>query len=433
MMITNLPTDLMEDILSRVPLKSMRAVGLTCTKWNTLLSSRIFAKLHIGKAFAPRKKDESESWMIVKMEDNLYLTSVFVDDVGTCAENKGKLTCLDDQVKISDVFHCEGLLLCMVEDDDTRVVVWNPYLGQTRWIQLRYSHVVPPRSQPCYDMFGYSIGYEDKGSCRNYKILRFIDVLLFREEYEFLWYEIYDFESGLWTTLDVTDPYWRVQQGGNVSHKGNTYFYVSKRNPRADTDHIICFDYTSESFGPLLPLPFVIEGDRVSVTLSNVREEKLAALCDSHKYYGGSFVIWITNMIEAEKVSWSKFLTFHPDSLPDDFFIRLTPSFYIDEVKKVAMFCGKRLYCHIDIVFIIGEDGYKGEVNLEEGTEESYLASHDVLCCSYVPSLVQIMQPKGGQWERKQSDLEKLRYDDMMSRLSIFESRCETLDHSRSL
>ncbi|CAA7048157.1 unnamed protein product [Microthlaspi erraticum] len=133
-------------------------------------------------------------------------------------------------------------------------------------------------------------------------------------------------------------------------------------------------------------------------------------------------------MIEAGKVSWSKFLTFDPVSLPDDIVIRLTPSLYIDEVKKVAMFCGKRLYCHI--VCIIGEDGYKGDVNLQEGSEESCSASRHVLC-SYVPSLVQIKEAKDGQREeRKQSDLEKLRYDEMMSRLSFFERRCKTLENS---
>lgn len=37
---------------------------------------------------------------------------------------------------IYKVFHCDGLLLCKLTDP-TKILVWNPYLGQTRLIQTR--------------------------------------------------------------------------------------------------------------------------------------------------------------------------------------------------------------------------------------------------------------------------------------------------------
>ncbi|CAA7048185.1 unnamed protein product [Microthlaspi erraticum] len=429
MMITNLPTDLMEDILSRVPSKATREVRLTCTEWNTIWNSQIFAKMHFDKAFDPAKEDGSESRMIVMMEKNLYLLSVFVNvniyGVNNfSAEQKGKLTCLDEQVKISDVYHCDGLLLCIMEDDDTQVVVWNPYLGQTRWIQLRSSHVLP-RAETWHNKFHYGIGYDKNGSCRNYKILRFIDAFLFEDDgYEFFWYEIYDFKSGLWTTLDVTDPHWRIQYGNGVSVKGNTYWCATDRiSPPTDRprlDHIICFDYTRMRFGPLLPLPY--EHGYYSVTLSCVGEEKLAAYCNQYDSDPYHFQIWITTMIEAEKVSWSCLLAFYPESLPNDVRFSSFGGFYIDQVKKVAMFSGRRSNHHA--VCIINEEGeYAGEVALEE-TDQRYWRKS---LCSYVPSVVQIKQPKGGQRGKKQSDIEKLRYDEMMSRLSFLESKCKKL------
>ncbi|KAG2327541.1 hypothetical protein Bca52824_010269 [Brassica carinata] len=42
---------------------------------------------------------------------------------------------ISNQVEISEVFVCEGLLLCVTGDEDNfqqRLMVWNPYLGQTR-------------------------------------------------------------------------------------------------------------------------------------------------------------------------------------------------------------------------------------------------------------------------------------------------------------
>ncbi|KAL1211586.1 putative F-box protein [Cardamine amara subsp. amara] len=116
MTIFNLPTDLVEEIFSRVPMKSTRSV---CKTLNTLSQSPSFTKLHIGKDAATTK--EGETRIIVLMDYNLHLISVVFNGIGTdpFSEHKGKLSCLNDseQVKISRIFHCEGLLLCILKDD----------------------------------------------------------------------------------------------------------------------------------------------------------------------------------------------------------------------------------------------------------------------------------------------------------------------------
>ncbi|KAH0911623.1 hypothetical protein HID58_034944 [Brassica napus] len=234
--------------------------------------------------------------MIAMIEYNLYLMKVtLVDNENPFIECKGKL---NKQTKISQVFHCDGLLLCVFDDDDTKAIVWNPYWCQTRCLEFRYSHRPYRR-----DMFSYALGYEDKGSCRSYKFLRFIDQCVdYKTRDEFLWYEIYDFDSSLWKSLDIT-PHWRIlcHQPG-VSLKGNTYWPASQRNTNdVIDDHIICFDFTSESFGPLLRLPFDA-GDE--------------------------------DYIEAEKMLWSKFLRVLE---PDHNSLITGDSFFIDEDKKVAM------------------------------------------------------------------------------------------------
>ncbi|CAL9219424.1 unnamed protein product [Arabidopsis halleri] len=90
--ISDLPKELVEEIISRVPVKSMRAVRFTCKKWN---------------------------------------------------------------------------------HNNTRLVVWNPYCGQTRLIELRYSYISVKECDTC----SYAFGYVEKKnkSCRNHKILRFTD------------------------------------------------------------------------------------------------------------------------------------------------------------------------------------------------------------------------------------------------------------------
>ncbi|CAA7051377.1 unnamed protein product [Microthlaspi erraticum] len=68
--------------------------------------------------------------------------SVNLDGDPPSAEVKGELSLLDPcsrnsaiEFEVHQVFHCDGLLLFPSEDYD-RIVVWNPFSGQTRWIEL---------------------------------------------------------------------------------------------------------------------------------------------------------------------------------------------------------------------------------------------------------------------------------------------------------
>ena len=178
-------------------------------------------------------------------------------------------------------------------------------------------------------------------------------------------------------------------------------------------DHIICFDYTSDSFGPLLRLPFDA-GEDDYVTLSCVREEKLAVLLTHNEAGPLEFDICISTKIEADKMLWSKFLIVETKTG----FLALVKcdSFFIDEEKKVAM----GYYYTFNIV---GEVGYLKKLELVEraSTGVDYCRAN---VCSYVPTLVQIKQPAAGGGKRKrQSYLEKQRYDQNMSRLAAIEKR----------
>ncbi|CAA7032914.1 unnamed protein product [Microthlaspi erraticum] len=349
-MMSNLPSDLVEEILSRLPLKSMRSLRLTCKNWNALLKSRSFTKLHTDKEEAARKEGESQK--IVMMDNDVYLMSIVVNDmnVDSSIELKGKLTCLDEQVTISQVFHCEGLLLCILRND-SRLVVLNPYLGQTKWIET-----YPFNKRESYK---YAFGYVSvkNNSCRSLKILRFTDGS---------WYQIYDFDSGLWRDLDVT-PHWGEISAYNlgVSLNGNTYWGVIQR----ESCQTIYFDFTRERFGSLLYTQRFTFRYLVFQSLSCVKEEKLAALFWCNLSDVTEYEVWITTKIDAdEKVSWSKFLTV--DNRTDIPITILDGGFFIDEEKKVAVVFGS-FYPHTCI--ILGEAGYFREVKLGEPANDRRL------------------------------------------------------------
>lgn len=122
------------------------------------------------------------------------------------------------QVKISKIVNCDGLLLC-ITSVNTEIVVWNPYLGQTRWIK-------PIKA----DMTGvkYALGYDDNKN-RNHKILRALYHSLYSGKSSIIRYEIYDFKSNSWRVLDIL-PDWEIQfYRHGVSLMGNTYFVTTGR------------------------------------------------------------------------------------------------------------------------------------------------------------------------------------------------------------
>ena len=62
------------------------------------------------------------------------------------------------QVDIRHVFNCDGLLLCSTKDD--RLVVWDPYSGETKWIK--------PRDRYKYTDY-FALGFDNKFSCKQTK------------------------------------------------------------------------------------------------------------------------------------------------------------------------------------------------------------------------------------------------------------------------
>ncbi|EOA32007.1 hypothetical protein CARUB_v10015248mg [Capsella rubella] len=305
-----------------------------------------------------------------------------------------------DQIEVHKLFHCDGLVLCVLFDG-SKLLAWNPYLGQTRWIQ-------PMKSFHLLDR--YALGYDNINN-RNHKVLRFVDDYVTEEDQPF-GYEIYDFSSDSWRVLDVT-PDWDIvfyQRG--MSLKGNSYFHAQQKlmpgvEPEDDdidtTDlpvFLLCFDFTAERFGPRLPLPFHSYGEE-TVSLSCVREEQLAVLYHNYNLY---LEIWITTKIEPTAVSWSRFLVMDMKPITGFKFCVEAGSFFIDEDKNVAVVFDLDGYkptetCRYQSAHIIGQDGYFKSVNFREapnlGTPDSYGFTSPIYCVplvcpSYVPSSVQI-------------------------------------------
>ncbi|XP_056842675.1 putative F-box protein At3g17620 isoform X2 [Raphanus sativus] len=266
----------------------------------------------------------------------------------------------------------------MMKPDDP--VVWNPYLGQVRWIK-------PRRKLAISGSYRYCMGYDNKN---NHKILRFLDHDDGTAEHD-----IYDFKSDSWRVLDLTSDWIILDYREGLSLKGNTYFVAREREVEY-RESLICFDFTSERFRHCLDLESNYRnGD--TVILSAVREEQLAVLFS--RVDTNTIEIRITTKIEANEVSWRNFLKVdvEPSMLRGMFsgFPSYRSSFLVDEKKKVAL-----IYDNVfTSAYMIAENNYSNIVARGRTT------CWPPVVCSYVPSSVQIQKgPVHARGKRKLRD-----------------------------
>ncbi|CAN6811075.1 unnamed protein product, partial [Brassica oleracea] len=331
MVIPSLPWELESEILSRVPPTSVKQLRFTCKRWNALFKDNKFIKNHLCKA---------ATQMVLKKDKSVYSFSFDFHGIHNRYDQlitfTGKLLSLKDSedVEIYKTFHCDGLLLCTTKD--SRLVVWNPCTGQTRWIQSRLPINSYTEYQTCF------LGYGNKNkSCYSFKILRFTDYYHQTERVgKFEVYE-FDFNSDSWKFFhDNVINRGRISSLG-VSLKGNTYWLGSddedlKGNKHYLVNFILRFDFTTERF-ERLSLPSQSDDSEAGEVISHwvlsvVREEKLALLSQNFVYYSPlEMKIWMTNTKADESVrfvSWSKFLVV---DLSNIYLMMRVVSFLVDE------------------------------------------------------------------------------------------------------
>ncbi|CAN7087630.1 hypothetical protein Bca4012_101626 [Brassica carinata] len=382
----DLPWDLVLEILSRVPATSLGRLSFTCKRWNALFKDHEFIKKHLDKA--------AKQCMVLMSGNSRKVYSMIVNLDGIHDNFVDPQTLLNlkefhspKQFKIYNIFHCDGLLLCITWD--IRLVVWNPCTGQIRWIPFcgRYK-----------DHTEFALGYENNKSCQTYKILR-SSWDFYAAQPQDVDCGIYDFESHSWNDLnDVFPKNCRRLLSKAVSLKGNIYWVANKDD---EEDLLLSFDFSTEKFTCLSISFSSVDGDFVPTTLSAVREERLAVLYSSYSH-PTKIEIWMTThdkIDQARLVSWSKFLSLELDENNPQIDLSTDITFFIDEEKKAAVLCDVEYFNqrYTDMVYIVGEDNRFMKIPVGAN-------SSGPVIYNYVPSLVQIQQGGVMTRERKRKN-----------------------------
>ncbi|ESQ47511.1 hypothetical protein EUTSA_v10022163mg [Eutrema salsugineum] len=360
----NIPAELVEEILSRVSAKSLARFRSTCKGWRALLKSGSFAERQSSKA-------PKESLIIMLMDFRVYLVRINLDGIhnNLAPTFKYQLYFEDPlfdslQVDIRRVFHCDGLLLCTTRDN--RLVVWNPCLGETKWIK-------PTNSYDYSD--NYALGYENQSSCKKHKILMMYPGCHYYHSGIYDVFELYDFASDSWKELDVPTK-WRLRYSSydqdGMSLKGNTYWLANDYT----NDFLLRFDFSLEIFSSIaLPhcFPFMVK------EISVVREDQLFLLTTDSVNPADSHV-WVATSTGSD-MSWSKFQTLKANLEGYNSGLSFLP----EEQYKFLLVCYNDYSSDNKILHIVGENEH---IRLRH-PNISCKSSCKVLL-NYVPSLAQI-------------------------------------------
>lgn len=119
-----------EEILCRVPTKSLMRFKLACKRWLALFNDKRFVNKHLALV--------EEHVIRINSDRKVTIISPL-----TRACSSFSLP-YEFQVTpdIYTMIHCDGLLLCILES--SAMAVWNPCLNQVRWIKASSPRVLIP-------------------------------------------------------------------------------------------------------------------------------------------------------------------------------------------------------------------------------------------------------------------------------------------------
>ncbi|KAG7583460.1 F-box domain [Arabidopsis suecica] len=369
-----LPWELAEEILSRVPPNTLVPLRTVSKQWNALFDDKTFIKNH-----------KATNRFILTTKSKIY--SVSIDPKIEVCELTFDIPGLESQIP-KYLFDCDKLLLCGMEKG---VVVWNPCLRQSKWIEQDLNQT---------RMKAYGIGYNNKGS---YKIVG----TCHRKEHptKVMW-TILDFASNVWKDLlelkscnskEGKRPTLHTTSG--VSLNGNLYWisFVGKINPVYEVTDFVHgltkFNCSSEKFFRFCDLPCgmtncykdalvlkVIEGDRFSLLKQCHATKKIEVWVSKYK---------IDDNLDIEDVEWIKFMEVSSPNLPDLVDPRYSqPSYFIEDKRLVACSCDDTGRAWI---YVFGEN------KLISKTQIDYVVDPWPSHSTFIPSLVPV--PRGQREE----------------------------------
>ncbi|KAI3456543.1 hypothetical protein Pfo_013206 [Paulownia fortunei] len=322
MEMSTIPFELIEDILRRLPVKTLKRFRAVSKSWCSLIDSGNFIKLHLHHS------------LISNSHRRLILGGLGLYSIDLDLLDKAHVIKPPFYYKSVDGISnsCNGIVLVMSEPP----VLWNPFSREYKVLpecSVEYSTGLESYSKTTYG-FGYDSRNDD------YKVIRVVE---FRNEITHVWMysetKIYGLKSNCWRRTE-SFPYplpflrghWRVHVNGSLHTlvEDPDHIYAAR---------IMAFSVESEKHYEVM-MPPGIRIRNVDLSLDMIGG-CLSVVC-THR---SRVVIWVMKEYGV-KESWIKLLSICPPAIEMGHFVK--PLVYSREGDKVLLNCDeKRLVWYV--------------------------------------------------------------------------------------
>ncbi|PIM97035.1 hypothetical protein CDL12_30502 [Handroanthus impetiginosus] len=312
------PLELIEDILRRLPVKSLKRFRAVAKSWCSLIDSENFIKLHLRQS------------LVTNSNRHLILGGLGLYSVDLDLLDKAHVITTPFYYKSVDGIcnSCNGIVLVMSEPP----VLWNPFSREYKI--LPNCSVQLPTPLESYSKTVYGFGYDSRND--DYKVVRVVE---FRHRLSYMWLAsettIYSLKSNSWRRIEDF-PYPLPLLRGNWRVHVNGSLHTVVENPDdIGALRIMAFSLQTEKHCEvMMPL-------RIRIGYYDVSTDMLGGCLCLVCTNGSRVVIWIMKEYGVEE-SWIKLLSISRSTLEYNHFVK--PLAYSRDGVKVLLNCDdKRL------------------------------------------------------------------------------------------
>ncbi|XP_075505553.1 LOW QUALITY PROTEIN: F-box protein CPR1-like [Primulina tabacum] len=318
---STLPFVILEDILCRLPVKSLKRFRCVAKSWCFLIDSEYFIKLHLRRS------------MITNSNRNLILGGLGLYSVDLDSLDKAQVIRPPFYYKSVDIItnSCNGLVVVMSQPP----VLWNPF---SRSYKILPDSVVEyPTELESYSKTAYGFGYDSTND--DYKVVKVVE---FRNKISHVWMcsetKIYSTKSNSWKRIEgfpYSLPFLRVHWRVHVNGALYTLVEDPERIHSGEFLKILAFSVETETHFEE-PMPPGIRLRDVGVNL-DVIGGCLSVVCSRIS----QVTIWVMKEYGV-KESWTTLISIKSPLIdPHDF---MKPLVYSRDGNKILLNCDdKRL------------------------------------------------------------------------------------------
>ncbi|MBA0708444.1 hypothetical protein Golax_023565 [Gossypium laxum] len=227
--------DMTLDILRCLSVNDLLRFKCVSKFWCSWIEDPYFIKLHLSYSL----KTNTNRCLIVRYCKHQFL-SVNYDSPKTTRRLKQPLS--EQKKEIQILGSCNGLLA--VEDDDGRILLWNP---STRKYQVLPSTEIEFQSPPirCSSSTYYGFGYDPVSD--DYKLVRIVQLHGKNDEYFHSEAKVYSLRSNCWRRIkDVCFYHKFSREFGFLAN--NALHWMVFKTPQSRNQELVGFDLGSEEF-----------------------------------------------------------------------------------------------------------------------------------------------------------------------------------------